>query len=179
MNVRFRRRGRKLAWQHDSAALRLLGQMVGDIGVKSFDIADQSEEESPGLKGIAGKFSDEGKQPIQKVRSRVGVRHLLRLLFDEVVVLFLEMLREDRHGSGGNMKGTKCPPECLDGGDDFGVLAVSPIMEVGEGHHLDQVEESRGFFASDVVQAAIPFAANGAELFAKPPLLVFAAGIQV
>jgi hypothetical protein len=67
----------------------------------------------------------------------------------------------------------------LDGGDDFGVLAVSPIMEVGEGHHLDQVEESRGFFASDVVQAAIPFAANGAELFAKPPLLVFAAGIQV
>jgi hypothetical protein len=179
MDVRFRRWRSKLARQHDSSALRLFAEMAGDVGVKSFDVSDQSLEESAGLKGAARKFTDEGQQPVQNIRGRVRVRQLLRLLFGEGVILLLEMFRKDRHGTGGNMKGTERPPECLDSGDDFCVLTVPPVMKVSKDHDFDEVEESRGFLASDFTQAAIPFAADRAELFTKPPLLVFAAGVQV
>jgi hypothetical protein len=107
------------------------------------------------------------------------VHDLLRLLFDKRIVFLLEMFCEDGHGGGGNMKGTEGSPERLESRDNFRVLAVSAIMEIGKGHHLDQVEESRGLFASNFTQAAIQFTANRTELFTKPTLLVFAAGVQI
>ena len=77
------------------------------------------------------------------------------------------------------MKGTEGPPERLDGGDHFRVLAVPPIVKVGVGHDLDQIEESRGLFASHVTEGAIQFPANRDELFAKPALLILTACVQV
>jgi hypothetical protein len=180
MDVGVRRsRGSKLAWEHDSSTLRLLAQMFGDVRVESSDVADQALEESAGLKRAAREITDAREQSVQDIGSGMLVHNLLWLLFDERVVFLLKMLRKNGHGGGRNVERAECPPECLDGRYDFGVLSVSPIMEVRIGHHLDQVEESCGLLASDVTQAAIQITADRAELFTKPSLLVFAAGVQI
>jgi hypothetical protein len=180
MDVCFRRsRGSKLAREHDSSTLRPLAQMFGDVRVESSDVADQALEESAGLKRAAGEITDAPEQSVQDIGSGMLVHNLLWLLFDERVVFLFEMLRKNGHGGGRHVEGAQRPPERLDGGNNFGVLTVSPIMEVRIGHHLDQVEESRGLLASEVTQAAIQFTADRAELFTKPSLLVFAAGVQI
>lgn len=179
MNVCFRWRRSKLAWQHDPPSLRLFAQMFGDVRMKGPDVPDQAVQESARLKILSREVRYERKQPVQDIGSRMIVRDLLRLLFDECLVFFFQVLCKDRHRSSRHMKGTEGPPQRLDGGDDFRVLAVPPIMKVGVGHDLDQIEESRGLFASHFTEGAIQVPANRAELLAKPALLIFAAGVQV
>ena len=43
------------------------------------------------------------------------------------------------------MKGAQGPTKGLDGGKDFGILAVSAVVEIAEGDDLDEVEQ-RGRF---------------------------------
>jgi hypothetical protein len=179
MDVRLWRRRRELTGQHDPSSVRLLGQMLGHVRVKCSDVSDQALQESPRLKFASGKFRYDRQQPIEDIRGGPVIYDLLRLLFDKCVIFPLQPFGEDRHGSRRNMERTECPSEGLNSCDYLCVLAVPAIVKMCEGDNLDQIAKGCGFLASQFTQLAVQIAADRSELFAEPPLLVFAAGVEV
>lgn len=51
-----RRRRGQLSGEHNPARLVLFGQMFGNLGVESFDVADHPVQKPARLKVLAGKF---------------------------------------------------------------------------------------------------------------------------
>lgn len=137
MDVRLRRRVRKLTRQYDPSTLSLFRQVLGNVGMKCSDISDQAMQESPRLKFVSRKFRYDRQQPVEDIRGGLAIRDLLRLLFGKCVIFLLQAFGKDRHGSRRNMKRAQRPPERLDGCDHLCVLAVSALVKVREGDDLD------------------------------------------
>lgn len=172
-------RGGQLSWQDNPPAFLLLGQMFGDFRMEGLHIADQAMQEPPGLEVLTGKLRDDGQGAVQHVWSGAGIGDLLGLLLGEGVVFLLEPLGKDRHGRRGDVQRAQGTSQRLDSRDDFGILSVTPVMEIPEGDHFDQVEERGGFLAAGNRELTIEFAPDRGELFAETFLLVFAAAVQI
>ena len=60
--------------------------MLGDVRMEGPDVPDQAMQESTRLKILPREVRYVRKQPVQELGSRMIVRDLLRLLFDECLV---------------------------------------------------------------------------------------------
>ncbi len=77
------------------------------------------------------------------------------------------------------MQGAQGSAKGLDGRNDFGILAVAPIVKVTERDDLDKVKERGGLLAAGDAKLAIELSPHGRELFAEPLLLVVAARLEI
>ena len=77
------------------------------------------------------------------------------------------------------MKGAQGPTKGLDGGKDFGILAVSPVVEIAEGDDLEEVEQRGRLFASRHTQLPVELPPDRGKLLAQPLLLVVTPGVEI
>lgn len=175
----FLRRRSQLAGEHNAAGLMLLGEMFCNFRVECFDVADHAQEKPARLEALAGKFRQQGQCAIENFRCRAGVGHLLRLLFHERVIFFLETFRKDRHRGGRHMERAEGTSQGLDGRKHFSILTVPPVMEIPECDDFDQVEQRGRLFAAGDGELTIEFPSDRGELFAEAFLLIVASRIKV